>query len=99
MLDYLVNSLLCIYGIVFMILMFMWMSMCMWMRKRNFDFFGMIMLVVIGIILGLLVFSFVLLSNFNLIFIELNKNNTVNFLHKFYKNIPMDLVLYHYSNF
>lgn len=48
------------------------------------------MLVVIGIILGLLVFSFVLLSNFNLIFIELNKNNIVSFLHKFYKNITMD---------
>lgn len=99
MLDYLVNSLLCIYGIVFMILMFMWM--CMWLRKRkrNVDVFGMIMLVIIEIILGLLVFSFVLLSNFNLIFIELNKNNIVNFLHKFYKNTIMDLVLYHYNNF
>jgi hypothetical protein len=61
--------------------------------------FGMIMLVIIGIILELWVFSFVLLSNFNLIFIELNKNNIVNFLHKFYKNITMDLVLYHYNNF
>lgn len=53
MLDYLVNSLLCIYGIVFMILMFMLMWMCMLKRKRNVDVFGMIMLVVIGIILGL----------------------------------------------